>query len=341
MSARMSDSISYNLEERRPKVLLLGNGVVYDKDYCWEKIIERIKRHEINSADFKNKNNQYEAPYSILVSAMASEDDNERRNAYINELTHRPAKTNDPEEIREKRTMKEYVQIKELLKLPFDVILTTNYTYEIEFAQNPNYPNLSDSRKRDYSVYYTGHDAGQNKSKALRDGKYLLHTCNKVAKDAKEVWHVHGELRRPSSIILTHDEYAHQAYEILRHNTIRSGHYSRFINEFHVSSWIDYFFIGDVYILGLSLDYSEFDLWWLLARRMREMPGIFGNVVYYDRYTDEKKCKFAALKAHHVDVRTLDYHDDNYTGFYEAAIRDMKEALKKGDHQTKKEQSNE
>ena len=45
---------------------------------------------------------------------------------------------------------------------------------------------------------------------------------------------------------------------IRRYNGLRkSGEYSPL-------SWIDYFMIGNVYIVGLGLDPSEMDLWWLI-----------------------------------------------------------------------------
>ena len=34
--------------------------------------------------------------------------------------------------------------------------------------------------------------------------------------------------------------------------------------------WLDSFVLGNVNILGLGMDFSELDLWWLLNRKKRE-----------------------------------------------------------------------
>lgn len=44
-------------------------------------------------------------------------------------------------------------------------------------------------------------------------------------------------------------------------------------NDGEIFSWIDHIFMSDVYIVGLGLDYSEIDLWWLLDRRQRMLRG--------------------------------------------------------------------
>jgi len=47
-------------------------------------------------------------------------------------------------------------------------------------------------------------------------------------------------------------------------------------------SWIDAFFFADLHIIGLALDFSEIDLWWLLSRRARIYKNRHrGNKVYY------------------------------------------------------------
>ena len=59
-------------------------------------------------------------------------------------------------------------------------------------------------------------------------------------------------------------------------------------------SWIDYFVLGELYIVGLGLDFSEFDLWWLINRRFREninknnMPPIH---LFEPKYKNTKNSK--------------------------------------------------
>ena len=56
---------------------------------------------------------------------------------------------------------------------------------------------------------------------------------------------------------------------------------------FKVKSWVDDFILGDVYILGFGMDFSEFDLWWLLNRKKREKAD-HGNVWFYTPISSEE-----------------------------------------------------
>lgn len=61
--------------------------------------------------------------------------------------------------------------------------------------------------------------------------------------------------------------------------------------DFDGYSWIEFFFNSHVHILGLSLDYSETDLWWLLNKRARLMLDneINNKIYYYDSDIDPAK----------------------------------------------------
>ena len=97
-------------------------------------------------------------------------------------------------------------------------------------------------------------------------------------------------------------------------------------------SWMDYFIMGDVYILGQGFDFSEFDLWWLLLRRKREKANT-GKIVYYEpEYRN--KYKLLALKALDVDTvsfgQAIDETKDKnkqFREFYIKAIDDIKEKV--------------
>lgn len=46
--------------------------------------------------------------------------------------------------------------------------------------------------------------------------------------------------------------------------------------------WIDAFFFANLHIIGITLDFSEIDIWWLLSRRARLLKnGYIKNQVYY------------------------------------------------------------
>ena len=76
-----------------------------------------------------------------------------------------------------------------------------------------------------------------------------------------------------------------------------------------IYSWVDLFLMNDVYILGLSLDYTEIDLWWLMifkARLKRETGFPYGNTTYYTFYphTFDKKeeAKLSIIESFGINV---------------------------------------
>ena len=67
--------------------------------------------------------------------------------------------------------------------------------------------------------------------------------------------------------------------------------------------------MDDVYILGLTLDYTEIDLWWLMIfkeRLKRETGVLYGNTTYYKFYlhTVDKKeeAKLSIMESFGINV---------------------------------------
>ena len=279
---------SFNIKERRPKVLLLGNGVFYaeEEKQSWLEVIKRMKRSNAAVEEYYGF-----IPYSILATAVTDVSDTDRQKKYATEMHTLDVK-------------KPYLG--RILQHKFDAIITTNYTYEIENYYHPGYSKLSNDSKRTY--------VGMTSAK--REGGVLLRSFNQFRSDvesAHEIWHMHGELRRPSSMVLTQDEYARLVQKILNYLSGRENEYVKFEDDLSFKSWIDYLIMGDVFIIGQGLDFAEFDLWWLLSRRMRER-GSVGKVYYFDRdysrILGENKMKahydkVLALKALNVKVEDL------------------------------------
>lgn len=47
-------------------------------------------------------------------------------------------------------------------------------------------------------------------------------------------------------------------------------------------SWIDTIFFTNLHIIGMALDFSEIDIWWLLSRRARlSKSNLIRNKIYY------------------------------------------------------------
>ena len=299
----------FNIEASRPQVLLTGNGLTRNNK-PWAELIRSLARDGAPVAEFAAKTGEVSLPYTIMTLATADTEDAVRKQKYQNEFTNKEYPDNP--------------MLKRLVSLPFDAILTTNYTYEIECAQISQYAALSDRAKQ---TKYTCSTLPQ------RDNRYLLHTFNRLTKDARDIWHIHGELRNKSSLILSHDEYARLIHEIMTYNQKRGKDYQDYGTDLKFKSWVDYFLMGDVYILGLGMDYSEFDLWWLLGRRLREKAKV-GKICYYSIKSVENRLKNLALRYTGVEVLEFgepilssddeDKKNAKYQRFYVEAIDDIK-----------------
>lgn len=291
-----------NLTQNRPQVLLIGNGPTRSAGYTWHEFIKSCAREDIDVEKYRNGNG-FHLPNTVLSLAVMDRDDSIRHNRYIKELNTIKYKENS--------------YINKLLKIPFDSILTTNYTYEIEYAIKSNYPQLTEVSKKKYAA-------------SLKpDAKYLIHTYN-AFENKPPIWHIHGEVRRKNSLILSHDEYARLTNKIIEYSNTRKDDYVFYNQDIHVKSWIDYFILGDLYILGFGFDYAEFDLWWLVNRRLREKANC-GEIYFYEPEVEENHYKLLAMKDMGIKVETLnikisaDEKDSEikYNDFYNKAILDI------------------
>lgn len=303
----------WNLEIERPKVLFLGNGLFYS-DSNWDNFIERNKRQDISLKEWGAIEN---APYTIRATAALPTNDLERQQGYLKEIDkiHSEMQKGRP-------------HILELLDLPFDAILTTNYTYQIESHIKNDYCELSNEQK---AKKYAKQTFVYNK-KFPQDSKFLLRTFNRLEYNGKNqnIWHIHGEARRKSSIVATHDEYGKLMEAIRQYCKKYGANYRNFYNSFRFNSWIDYLIMGDVYFIGSQLDYTEFDLWWLFSRRMREEKN-HGKMIYYSpsEQNPERETIFKLLD---IEIRTLNCYKTascDFDSFYVKAIENIKKDFKK------------
>lgn len=301
---------SFNIKEKRPKVLLLGNGITYSSSTQWSEIIKTLSRSEAPGLNMEG------IPYSILASIETSISDNNRHDKY-------------KAYFEKDYQYKAFPALEELMQVPFDAILTTNYTYEIENSIITDYYRRSNNSMKRLARW----------TKEKPDGKYLIHGFNRVANQTvtQDIWHIHGEVRRKSSMILTHDEYSHLIAKLVEYNKERGHDYFDFAEAVNFESWVDYLILGDLHILGLGFDFSEFDLWWLLTRRLKEDTGK-GQIIFYTpekEKTDGKKIAIEkALEAmgariEHCGIQLTNDHEINkglYQEFYKTATQIIRES---------------
>lgn len=169
-------------------------------------------------------------------------------------------------------------------------------------------------------------------------------------RETKEVWYAHGEVSNTKSIMLGYDHYCGSLAKI---NDYIKGKYDypgikekissieeklelwkdEKVEELRRSliSWIDLFFFSDLHIIGLGLDFSETDIWWILNKRKRliadrkeeELP----NKIYF-YMTDRDSKKKLLLEYFGVEVIESTVTDNNYEDIYSNAIRTVIERSK-------------
>lgn len=198
--------------------------------------------------------------------------------------------------------------------LPTKNIITTNYEFSLE-GPNPK-TNTSLVRETTYSVFRRHETAD------------------------KTFWHIHGDCDSPSSINLGYEHYCGQLQK-MRDYVVNGTNYTsdtvyraslikrlKQKKNLQLQSWIDLFFTQDIHILGLSLDFVEIDLWWLLTYRARNKfyrkSDFIQNQLFY--YTTKKwhqisVDKMQLLKANDVEIIVIDESDK--TRYYKKILKEI------------------
>jgi len=284
------------------QVLLLGNGLnrAFGGD-SWSNLLETISQR----SDFNIGSLTSPMPLQavLLTNNHLKEAMRNQQKAFWGEL----------------KTVEQHHALQSILEIGFDDILTTNYSYELESAAND---------AKSISPYQLKKMIHRSKEK--REVRYLLHTYNETQQNGRSthVWHIHGESRLPDSMILGHYWYGNMLSKIKEYLTVCENRYQKTQQDgakITYDSWVDSFILGDVYILGFGFDLSEFDLWWLLNRRMRE-KAITGTVYFYEYEQTPNREKIELLKLMGVQVVNIDLPDDaDYKKFYLQAIEDIRQ----------------
>lgn len=208
-----------------------------------------------------------------------------------------------------------------LIGLGFNHVLTTNYDYCLERASKKPAKVADLSAEKRYNLY----------RRRCLDGKY--------------VWHIHGEIDRPRTITLGYDHYVGYLAKLKeylvfegkeiestdKHSTFIRGHKNFEEGKNPCYSWVDIFLRDDIYIIGLSLDYSEIDLWWLLvfkerqrlrAKKRSAAPTIGNTVFYYifeQRISMRDKARLSLLDSIGIETVTIQC-DRGYERAYHAVL---------------------
>jgi|ERR1044072_901198 hypothetical protein len=134
-------------------------------------------------------------------------------------------------------------------------ILTTNYEYTLEGGAPAARSSLVSERS--FSIF------------------------RRYTQNGTHFWHVHGDCQNPMSINLGFEHYGGQLQQMRNYVVSGTTYTTKFAPKLPLlrrirqgplkeHSWLDLFFTRDIHIFGLSLDFVETDLWWLLTYRARQ-----------------------------------------------------------------------
>ena len=195
-------------------------------------------------------------------------------------------------------------------------MLTTNYEFTLEGIMPDQHDSLITERV--FSIFR----------------KYKIGNTN--------YWHIHGDCLNPLSINLGFEHYGGQLQQ-MRNYVVSGTTYSspqapklslvrriQMHEQLKDDSWLDLFFTRDIHIFGLSLDFVETDLWWLLTYRARQkfqknsIP--VKNALYYyipTEFVKGAKFKLDMLAAN--DVKVIDIAAADKVAYYREVIHRIRQ----------------
>lgn len=292
---------------RFPKVLLLGNGLIrtYGGD-SWAQLMKKIALR----SDLPE---ELHCPMPLQAMLVTNDQVSSAMEKYHEEFYG----CVPPELMR---------QLQSLLRAGFDDILTTNYSYELEAAAAGKYT-VTDSFLR---------STCRSISNQRAEAKYLLRTYQHAPFEGVDnrIWHIHGEARKPNSMIFGHYYYGGLLQKMVEYISARGNTYEfRQKRELPqpIRGWIDSFILGDVYILGFGMNFAEYDMWWLLNRKKREKAN-HGKIYFYNPRSESFNEKEELLRV--MDVELVDCgmefpdgtdaeKSEAFRDFYDCAIEDI------------------
>lgn len=328
---------SHNLRGKgRPQILLIGNGLerVYGS-MDWEKLMDLIDvrkygqeiRDEINKLPFPVR-------YELLATSknapesFSQEDLNDEEKRMASAMkTLLPSK--DTRERDKNENCNEL--FKRLPTLGADHIFTTNYSYCPEEGYYPNREFEKESVRN--NLRFNLNPQKDKKGRPSPENRFRLHSgylASTSEEDAKKVgiWHIHGECAAPTSVILGHDKYGRLLKRMISvcDDEIKYKKIIKKPETYEFRSWPELFLFGDIYVVGFGFAECEFDLWWLLRRKQREIHAD-GKVYFYEH--DKRQipsAKQMLLSAHGVEIKYNEFSGKNgkFKEFYEQAFEDIR-----------------
>ncbi|EKP0305582.1 hypothetical protein [Aeromonas veronii] len=296
--------------------LLFGNGInrLSDKNISWKKLLSSIK----DSNDFIDDKSPNTMVYERII--IEKHDSNSDLLSHEYNTKNKIAKL-----LSDTDTSDIYI---ELYNLNFQNYITTNYDYAF----------INSVLKLD-EILTPIHEYSSEDVYSIRRRQRI----SNIKELEKNIWQIHGEIRKPATIMLGLDHYCGSIGKISDYikgsyryrenekNIIESSIEDKILNNtpYTNSSWVELFFNSNIHIIGFDLDYSEIDLWWILNKRSRMirssklMGKIKNKIVYHCTDIDEEKK--GIMSSMDIDVNIIKLNNDkNYEFYYKQFIQQLK-----------------
>ena len=245
--------------------ILFGNGInrLKPENISWTNLLDNLKESRV----FDNDN----LPNTMIYERIILEKPIRHTEIKFDEYV---AKIKIADLMKDTTTNEVY---QDLYQLNVENYLTTNYDYafidSIIDLEEVNLPIFEYSSEDVYSI------------------RRLKRISNKK-EHKKHFWQIHGEIRKPATIMLGLDHYCGEIGKIdsyikggYKHNKEKEPIIEKSIEEklkekkFSEASWIDLFFNSNIHIIGFSFDYAEIDLWWIVNKRARMKRSEHGTLI--------------------------------------------------------------
>jgi hypothetical protein len=195
-------------------------------------------------------------------------------------------------------------------------ILTTNYEYTLEGGAPAERSSLVSERS--FSIF------------------------RRYTQNGTNFWHIHGDCQNPMSINLGFEHYGGQLQQMRNYVVSGTTYTTKFAPKLPLlrrikqgplkeHSWLDLFFTRDIHIFGLSLDFVETDLWWLLTYRARQKfqhntIQVPNKLYYYipDEFVKASGFKLDMLTAN--DVQIVSISAKSKLAYYKEVLARIKKA---------------
>lgn len=284
-----------------PKVLLIGNGLLQlAGGGDWSDLLASISTRPVDEASLKG------IPYAMRPEILCGVD--------MEEVQRKTAAGMTETRI--------HPFLSRLLDLPFDAILTTNYSYEIEIALSGK-PWGNYQRQRSLRVLHG--------SAGVLDNTCMCNLVRTPQGRTVPVFHMHGERLRRHSLVLSYYSYAKSVAKLHALNRERGDQYRERQADrrgIEAWSWLDYFILGDVYSIGFGFNLSEFDVWWALERKAREKARHGTTIIQMTPRLGDPLPQLTLADAFGARMTRFDVTDGNYVPAYEKAIDDIEACMK-------------